>query len=132
MRIIVTGTRRQVGRRPAFLFFADLCEVYEPEEVTIVHGACPTGVDAMAQRYAVQSGFKVERFPADWTKHGRRAGPIRNQAMVDAGADMAWAYKPRFDRLSSKGGGTEDCVGRALTAGIPVWLVDLVNPPGWC
>lgn len=110
----------------------DLAEQYAGHEmdVTIVHGHCRSGVDSLVDRVARMMGFAVERHPAIWAVHGKAAGPKRNQLMVDYGADMAWAYKPHFDRRL-RAGGTEDCVRRALAADIPVWLVDLVRAPGW-
>jgi hypothetical protein len=81
-------------------------------------------------------GVKVEVHPARWdhldvpgaivrqNKYGVRynanAGPIRNAAMVAAGAGMCVAFH-RFLRQSR---GTKDCVRRAIEAGIPTYLID--------
>ena len=32
-----------------------------------------------------REGIEIARFPADWNMHGRAAGPIRNQQMLDEG-----------------------------------------------
>jgi hypothetical protein len=40
------------------------------------------GVDTLAERYALQCGIPCKVFPADWEKHGRRAGSLRNEAMA--------------------------------------------------
>ena len=56
----------------------------------------------------------METHPADWSTHGRAAGPIRNQQMVDRGADICLAFP------TSSSIGTWDCVRRAKAAGIPV------------
>lgn len=51
---------------------------------------------------------------ADWNEYGRAAGPIRNQEMVDAGADVCLAFP-------TGGPGTRDCMRRARDAGIRVF-----------
>ncbi len=81
--------------------------------VTVVHGGA-RGADQMAARIARKHGFQVEEHPADWDKHGRRAGPIRNQQMVDAGADICLAFPLGASR------GTRGCMAAAYKAGIPV------------
>lgn len=81
-------------------------------DVTIVHGDCPTGADAAARRWAVDRGAVEERHPADWKRHGKAAGPIRNQEMADAGAEKCLAF---WDGQSR---GTKDMMDRARKAGI--------------
>ena len=52
-----------------------------PPGATIVHGGA-RGADTLAGSLAARHGFTVEVWPADWSRHGRAAGPIRNEAMV--------------------------------------------------
>lgn len=49
--------------------------------VQIVSGGAK-GADALGERYATERGLSVQRFPADWSSHGRAAGPIRNRQMA--------------------------------------------------
>lgn len=42
-------------------------------------------VDKLANAYAEFSNLKLTIFEADWNKHGRSAGPIRNQEMAEYG-----------------------------------------------
>lgn len=60
--------------------------------------------------------FKVTMFTADWDKHGKSAGPIRNQAMLSGTigdlADLLIAFPG--------GRGTEDCIRQADLLGIPL------------
>lgn len=48
---------------------------------TVVHGGA-RGADSMAGAIAKAMGYQVETWPADWSRHGRSAGPIRNMAMI--------------------------------------------------
>jgi len=84
-----------------------------PHEATIVHGAAP-GADTIAGNAAHDLGLKVEAYPADWGKYGKRAGFIRNVHMLDSGIDLVIAF--RRDRSP----GTSHTVGVATRRGIPV------------
>jgi hypothetical protein len=93
------------------------------EGFVIVHGAA-RGVDVAFAHACVRLGIEHEPHPADWIKLGHRAGPIRNQEMVDGGAEYAIAVHKALE--FSKG--TKDCVRRCLEAGIAVYHVDDVHP----
>lgn len=82
----------------------------------LVHGDCPTGVDRIAKLWSRSPFGKVteEAHPAQWKTMGSAAGPLRNQEMVDAGADICLAFP------LGESPGTRDCMRRARKAGIPV------------
>ena len=64
----------------------------------IVHG-CSKGADDMADQWARENRVPVEKYPALWDVHGRGAGPIRNQLMVDdAKPDMVLAFPGGAER----------------------------------
>lgn len=107
MRIIVCGGRNYRDSGRIYLTL----EEYVREEPSIVHGAA-LGADSLAGREAAALGLSIEPRPAEWDRHGKAAGPIRNQEMVDAGADLLIAF--------GGGVGTADCIRRARKAGIPV------------
>lgn len=73
------------------------------------------GADRLGERYA------AERHPADWGRHGRGAGYVRNRRLIEA-ADVAVFF---WDGASR---GTADAIGRAKARGIPVEIV--VYPAG--
>ena len=85
-----------------------------PPHTVVLHGACPSGADAIAEAEANRLGLLTQPFPADWSK-GKKAGPIRNHEMVkflsdrvSAGADyVAFAYKQRTDSAD-----TDDCINK--------------------
>lgn len=112
MRILITGSRDWTDEHAILGALARLGA--ERERATIVHGDCPTGADAIVKRLAEEAGIPHEPHPADWKKHGKAAGPIRNQEMVDLGADVCLAFPLGDSR------GTRDCSLRAERAGIKV------------
>lgn len=83
--------------------------------VDLIHGAAP-GADALAHEWAYRRRVRMRPFHADWKKHGKAAGPIRNQRMLDEGRpDMVIAFPG--------GRGTADMIERANKAGVPVVIV---------
>lgn len=52
------------------------------EEIEIVSGGCK-GADSLAERYANENNIAMKIFPANWTKYGKSAGPIRNKEMIN-------------------------------------------------
>ena len=88
-----------------------------PGGVLLVHGACPRGADAIAAAYAARTpGYRIEAHPADWRRHGRGAGQLRNAEMVRLGAQGCAAF------LRGASPGTTATIRRARAAGIPAWV----------
>ena len=52
-----------------------------PKNITVIHG-CAKGVDSAVDLIAEGLGLKVLKFPADWQRYGKSAGPIRNMEMI--------------------------------------------------
>ncbi len=40
------------------------------------------GADRLGEQWAREYGVPIKGFPADWNKHGKAAGPIRNRQMA--------------------------------------------------
>lgn len=112
-RVLVTGSREFSNLDIARTALSDARWALGPE-LTIVHGAA-RGADRLLGTMASQLGLVTEAHPARWTEHGKAAGFIRNQAMVDAGADLALVFL--VEGLACRG--TKDCWRRADRAGIP-------------
>jgi hypothetical protein len=69
---------------------------------------------AAPPRHREHARFQVVR-ASDWTKDGKAAGPIRNRAMRDAGAQGLVAFRmPGISR------GTDGMIALAREAGMPV------------
>ena len=94
MRILVTGSRNWTDFSTIQNRLMEIPGSAYPttSDTTLVSGACPTGADAMAEQVAVHVGWIVERHPADWNKHGKKAGFLRNAEMVNLGADLCLAF----------------------------------------
>lgn len=50
-------------------------------KIEIVSGTAK-GADRLGERYAKEKGYQLTRFPADWQKHGKKAGYLRNEQMA--------------------------------------------------
>lgn len=81
MRITIGGCRDYNNYSVFEKFVSECISEIESENIIILSGHC-SGVDAMAERYAMEKGYKLEIYPADWKKYGRAAGPKRNKEMV--------------------------------------------------
>lgn len=81
----------------------------------IIAGEAP-GADTLAREYAEQVQCGYSGFPADWEKHGKSAGVLRNiQMLVEGKPDMVIAFPG--------GKGTEHMIFLARKDGIPVLRV---------
>jgi hypothetical protein len=81
---------------------------------TVVSGGC-RGVDQLGEAWARQRGIRVERYPADWNRYKKKAGPIRNGVMAENSAALValWNGKSR---------GTEDMIRKAYSHGLRVFI----------
>lgn len=127
MRILITGDRNYKDREMVFgVIGAVMGRVPATEDITIIDGMAK-GADQLASEFgSMLDGVFHERYPADWDKHGKAAGHIRNKEMLDSGADVVIAFKDNFNHALDKGG-TENMVKIAMAAGMPVILVGELN-----
>jgi len=88
-----------------------------PCDTTIIEGEC-RGADLIAREVAEELGMIVEPHPAEWNKFGKRAGPLRNQEMLNSGVDLVLAFHE--DLSQSKG--TKHMVEIARKNNIPVLI----------
>ena len=51
-------------------------------DLEIVSGTC-RGADQLGERYASERQLICKRFPANWNRYGKTAGPIRNRQMAE-------------------------------------------------
>lgn len=101
MRVLVTGSRDWDDEAQLYAAFAAVFLDVGKEKVSLVSGNCPTGADKMAEDLFKAMGYEIERHPADWGTFGKRAGYIRNQAMVDSGPDLCVGFVKNNSRGAS-------------------------------
>lgn len=112
MRVLICGDRNWTDYRAIRELVRSL-----PVGSTVIEGDA-RGADRMAGQAAREFGVAVEVYPAQWDTHGRAAGPIRNQQMLDEGKPDAVCW---FHDKLSESKGTRDMVQRAQRAGIPTY-----------
>jgi len=88
MKLIVAGGRDFVPNAIDREILKDVVKQYGITE--IVSGGAK-GADSFGEDFAKENKLKVTKFPANWNKYGRGAGPIRNKAMADY-ADAVLLY----------------------------------------
>lgn len=86
MRVLVCGSRDWQDIHAIRMRLIKL-----PPDAEIIHGGAP-GADRTAGLLAADLGFTVREFPADWQTHGKRAGILRNLAMLDESPDLVIAF----------------------------------------
>ena len=101
----------------------ELAGLHQERGVTLIISGGARGGDTMAEWWAKTEGVPCDVYQADWTGLGRKAGPIRNQRMLDEG-------KPDLLVAFPGGRGTADMVRRGREAGIEVIEVtyDAISP----
>ena len=83
MKLIIAGSRSYETDEPANFIRMTLNLLLDSaSETEIVSGGC-AGIDKMGEAYAKWFNVPIKEFPADWEKHGRSAGPIRNREMAE-------------------------------------------------
>jgi hypothetical protein len=111
LKIAVTGGRDFADRDLAYSTLDMLLD--QNGNFTLLHGNA-TGLDTLAKEWALGRSIESIPFKAQWDKHGKAAGPIRNREMVRE-ADMLIVFRG--------GRGTTDCTKAAIEIGIPVFMV---------
>jgi hypothetical protein len=126
MRVIVTGDRHHtdVALIEGALEFVYLGFINAgraiTEEFVVVHGGA-RGADFIASVWAAKHkrlSVVNEPHPANWDEFSKAAGSIRNQEMVDLGAELCLAF-PLAGSI-----GTWNCVNKAKKAGIEVRIFE--------
>ena len=84
MKLIIAGSRKLLNRRSIHEKFIestcyDFFEIFPTEIVSGNSGIA----DWSGEKFAWIQNLQIKKFPADWNKHGKAAGPIRNREMAE-------------------------------------------------
>lgn len=112
MKVLVCGGRNYNDEAYVFKYLDFVHENANGPISVIINGGA-MGADELSSKWSVSRNKQLWVYKADWKKHGKAAGPIRNQQMIDDG-------KPDFVIAFPGGKGTADMVRRARAAGVPV------------
>jgi predicted Rossmann-fold nucleotide-binding protein len=113
MRVLVCGGRAFEDRQA---LNETLSRLREERGFSLVIAGGARGADTFAKEWAKAVGLPCDVYKADWEGLGRKAGPIRNQRMLDEG-------KPDLVVAFPGGKGTADMARRARAAGIELMEV---------
>lgn len=114
MRILICGSRNWMNYNKIF----DIVKSLNPS--VVIEGEAP-GADTIARQVAEKLNVEVLKFPANWQKYKKAAGPIRNAQMLKEG-DPDVVIACHNDLKNSRG--TKDMVKRSLKNDAPVYLVN--------
>ena len=88
------------------------------DEIEIISGHCE-GADTLGEQYAKNHGLACILFPAEWSKYGRAAGPIRNSQMIEYASKSQNPIVVAI--LSPRAKGTMDTVKKATKKGFTIY-----------
>lgn len=110
MKVLITGSRHWTSESIIEKALSEL-----PKDTEIIHGGC-RGADLIAAGIATNLGLKVKSYIAHWATDGKKAGPLRNQLMLDDNPDIKLVLAFHDDIL--KGKGTKDMITRVNKVGL--------------
>lgn len=110
MKVIIAGSRNITS----FAVVEAAIKQSGFEITEVVSGRC-RGVDLLGEDWAKRNGIPVKPFPADWDKHGKSAGPIRNMQMAEYAEALI-----AIPKAHSKG--TKDMIRRAEAWRLKIYI----------
>lgn len=106
----IIGTRRRNSEKDFQEVKKTFLEIFQPGDI-VCSGLCPKGGDRFAVMLAEEYRADTLWFPAEWEKHGRAAGFVRNTDIARS-SDILIACV-----ASDRKGGTEDTIKKYLKMG---------------
>lgn len=132
MRIIICGSRSFSN----YSFFREKSieiinewldgDTSKLSELQIVSGGA-VGPDKMAENLCLEYGLKNVVFPANWAEFGKRAGYIRNSAMVDYAIDDPKRQCLIIAFWDNHSPGTYDMIRQAELLEVPIKIIKTVG-----
>jgi predicted Rossmann fold nucleotide-binding protein DprA/Smf involved in DNA uptake len=104
MKIGVVGSRQFNNKDLLYTILKSFVDVSFGDILIVSGGA--KGADTLAEKFANENNLNKLIIPAQWDRYGKRAGPIRNQLIVD-NSEMIIAFPAEISR------GTWDTITKA-------------------
>jgi len=80
MKVIVAGSR---DFNDYNLLKKKLDYYFQNKKPTEIVSGTARGADKLGEKYASQNNINIKKFPANWDKHGNKAGYLRNKEMAE-------------------------------------------------
>lgn len=113
--IVICGSREGFDQVQVDLEMASL-----PDDAMVITGGA-RGVDRLAHSAAERFGFQTEVIHAEWERHGKKAGYLRNVEMLNREPDRVIAF------WDGKSKGTLHTITEARRRSIPVQIISPVT-----
>ncbi len=113
MKVIIAGSRTITDRE-----LVEAAIKASGFEITEVVCGMARGVDTVGFNWARDNNITVKEFHADWVKHGRAAGPIRNKQMAEYAEALIAIMAPNSR-------GTKNMIETAIKRGLKLWEVKI-------
>lgn len=117
-RLVVAGCRDYNDYSVASVEIEKHIQTLDANRSVIIISGCAEGADKLGERYATEHHLNIERYPAEWEKYGKYAGPKRNAQMakVADGVLVFWDGKSR---------GTKNMIENAKKANKPYVIINI-------
>ena len=92
MKLAIVGCRDYNDKK---FIFDTIMQHFEITDINLIISGGASGVDTLAEQFAITHDIELCVYKADWAKYGKAAGPIRNKLIVEK-SDVViafWDYK---------------------------------------
>lgn len=111
MRVAVIGSR-------TFNDYDEVKSVLSTLKITLLISGGAKGADSLGEKYAKENNIETKIFYPDWSKHGKKAGFLRNSDIINE-AELIIAF---WDGHSK---GTKDSLDKALKLNKRVLIISI-------
>jgi hypothetical protein len=121
MIIVVTGGRG-LDNQP--MVWGALDAIHAETPITSLFNGGAKGVDRLAYQWAHRHIKHIVTLEAAWGEHGKKAGPIRNVAMLSQAVNLSQRAQKPVRLVAFPGGpGTAHCISVAAAMGLEIQRV---------
>lgn len=123
--LLIAGSRDYTDYRE-FAAVANhlLSLVQDNYRILIIEGEA-RGADSLARKYAIDKGYQLAPFSANWDLYGKAAGLWRNELMV---SELSlYPHRAALFFWDGESRGTRHCIGEVAKRNIPYKIFDFRN-----